>query len=247
MAFTPTTMRLIEASRDGVVPSRWHYTTADSFETVAGSGYMTGAWNFPLRVGDMITVQRTTTGRPTTQMAVASVSAGAATLSSQSGGVMSPGVGITGGVGTIAKSSVFTRGGIIVTQYLIDLTGLNSGGTAGDIIGTNGAGVAHLGQITAAINGTILGGYMRCLEAPAGGDTDFDLYAASVATGVEDVAISGLAGQTQVINSGAQSLGTLSNVIADTIAADSYLYLVGQGTSNATYTAGRVLIELYGY
>ena len=31
------------------------------------------------------------------------------------------------------------------------------------------------------------------------------------------------------------------------IAADQYLYLVGQGTSNAAYTAGRLLIEIFGY
>jgi hypothetical protein len=29
-------------------------------------------------------------------------------------------------------------------------------------------------------------------------------------------------------------------------AATDYLYLVGQGTSDATYTAGKFLIELYG-
>lgn len=246
MAFTPTTMRQIEASRDGVVPTRWHYTTADAFATVAGSGYFTGAWNYPLRTGDLVFVQRTTSGTPVTVMVVTSVTAGAATVTSQTGRTASPGVGITGGTGTIFRSSVTVEGDMIKTSIMFDLTGLNSGGTAGDIIGTNGAGVAHLGQITAAINGTIIGGYMRCIETPAGGDTDFDLYAATPATGVEDVAISTLAGQTQVINSGVQALGTVSLVIPDTIAANSYLYFVGQGVANATYTAGRGVIILYG-
>ena len=40
------------------------------------------------------------------------------------------------------------------------------------------------------------------------------------------------------------ALGT--TVFGTDIAANQYLYLVGQGTSNATYTAGRLLIEIYG-
>ena len=31
------------------------------------------------------------------------------------------------------------------------------------------------------------------------------------------------------------------------IAADQYLYLVGQGTGHAAYTAGRFLIEITGF
>ncbi len=50
--------------------------------------------------------------------------------------------------------------------------------------------------------------------------------------------------ETQIINSGTLALGT--TVFGTDIAANQYLYLVGQGTSNATYTAGRLLIEIYG-
>ena len=245
MPFTPTTMRMIEPSRDGTVPTRWHYITADSFATVAGSGYFTGAWNFPLRVGDTIEVRRSVTGVPIQTMVVATVAAGVATASSQGGQTFTPGVGISNGTGTVFRTAVVSHGGFIVTRLMIDLTGLNSGGAAGDIIGVNGAGAAFLTQWTTAINGTFFGGYMRCLEAPAGGDTDFDLYAATEATGVEDVDIASLT-ETQVINSGVQALGTLSPAIPDTIAANAYLYLVGQGVANATYTAGRAMIKLYG-
>jgi hypothetical protein len=38
-----------------------------------------------------------------------------------------------------------------------------------------------------------------------------------------------------------------SVVYGGTIAADQYLYLVGQGTSDAAYTAGRLIIEIFGY
>lgn len=160
-------------------------------------------------------------------------------------GIANPaGVGITAGTGTVYETSVARNNGIVTTSIMLDLTGLQSGGTAGDIIGTNGAGVAYIAQITAANNGTVFGVRMTCYETPVGGDTDIDLYSATEGTGVEDVAISTLT-ETQIINSGALSLG--SAVAGGEIVANQYLYLVGQGTANAAYTAGRLLIEIFGY
>lgn len=154
------------------------------------------------------------------------------------------GVGITAGTGTVYETSVARNNGIVTTSIMIDLTGLNSGGTAGDIIGTNGAGAAYIARITTADNGTVFGVKMTCYELPAGGDTDIDLYSATEGTGVEDVAISTLT-ETQIINSGTLALGTTA--FGTDIVADQYLYLVGQGTANAAYTAGRLLIEIFGY
>jgi hypothetical protein len=153
------------------------------------------------------------------------------------------GSGITGGTGTICKTSFATQGGIKVMQILIDLTGLNSGGTAGDIIGVNGtSNPCYIAQIPSTY--TVLGGRMTCLETPAGGDTDIDLYSATEGTGTEDTDITTLT-ETQIINAGTQSIGTVTYFAADP-AANTYFYLVGQGTSNATYTAGRFLIEVFG-
>ena len=154
------------------------------------------------------------------------------------------GVGITAGTGTVYETSVARNNGIVTTSIMIDLTGLQSGGTAGDIIGTNGAGVAYIARITTADNGTVFGVKLTCYELPAGGDTDIDLYSATEDTGVEDVAISTLT-ETQIINSGTLALGTTA--FGTDIAANQYLYLVGQGTANAAYTAGRLLIEIFGY
>jgi hypothetical protein len=153
------------------------------------------------------------------------------------------GAGIEG-TAAVYETSVARNNGIVTTSIMIDLTGLNSGGTAGDIIGKNGSGVAYIGRVTAANSGTVFGVRMTCYETPAGGDTDIDLYSATEDTGVEDTAITALA-ETQIINSGALSVG--SAVYGGDIAADQYLYLVGQGTSNAVYTAGRLLIEIFGY
>jgi len=153
------------------------------------------------------------------------------------------GAGIEG-TAAVYETSVKTENGIVTTSIMIDLSGLQSGGTAGDIIGKNGSGVAYIARITAADNGTVFGVKMTCFEAPAGGDTDIDLYSATEGTGVEDVAITTLT-ETQIINSGTLSLGTTA--FGTDIAANQYLYLVGQGTANAAYTAGRLLIEIYGY
>ena len=172
---------------------------------------------------------------------------GAVTVLSKSAAAIAnpaaPGAGIEG-TAAVYETSVKTENGIVTTSIMIDLTGLQSGGTAGDIIGKNGSGVAYIARITAADNGTVFGVKMTCFEAPAGGDTDIDLYSATEGTGVEDTAIGSLT-ETQIINSGTLSLGTTA--FGTDIAADQYLYLVGQGTANAAYTAGRLLIEIYGY
>jgi len=152
------------------------------------------------------------------------------------------GTGITTGTGTICKANGGLMGGIYTMSILIDLTGLNSGGTAGDIIGVNGTALpCYIAQLPTM---TVLGGRMTCLETPAGGDTDIDLYSATEGTGVEDSAITALT-ETEIINAGAQTRGTLTYFSADP-ATNAYFYLVGQGTANATYTAGRFLIEIFG-
>ena len=157
-----------------------------------------------------------------------------------------PGTGISSGTGTVFKSSVQRVGGIIKTSLLIDLTGLASSTTDLDIIGV-GAGAAYIGQITAAKNGTILTGRMTCLEVPAGGADDVDLYSATEATGVFDAGIGTLAETALVTVGAAWTLG-LTKGFSAIPAANQYLYLCGGevGTA-ATYTAGKFLIELEGY
>ena len=158
-----------------------------------------------------------------------------------------PGTGISAGTGTICKSSVVREGDIITTQILVDLTGLASSTTDLDIIGV-GAGAAYLCQITAAVNGTILGGTMACIEAPAGGVTDIDFYAATEATGVFDAGIGTLVETILVTAGGAWAITTAPKaIVADGIAANAYLYLTGGAAGTAaTYTGGRFLITLIG-
>ena len=183
-----------------------------------------------------------TTGVETTQMSI--TSAGFASLDANTMAVEA-GTGITTGSGTIYRSAVQRIGGIITTRILIDLTGLRST-AGGDIIGVNGTSlVCHIGQITAARNGTILTGSMECFEAPSGGDPDINIHSATEGTGIEDGAISGLS-ETLLVNAGDATLG--SKVYFTAVpAADEFLYLTCGTTTDADFTAGKLFIELMGY
>ncbi len=156
------------------------------------------------------------------------------------------GAGITSGTGTVYRSSVSRLGGIIRTSILLDLTGLASSTTDLDIIGV-GASPAYIGRISAAQNGTILTGKVTCLEAPAGGVADIDVYSATEGTGVFDGGIAALT-ETALLTSGAAWTIALTRAMTAVPAADQYLYLVGGAAGTAApYTAGKFLIELDGY
>jgi len=161
---------------------------------------------------------------------------------------ITPGTGISTGTNTVYKANVTVAGDLIKTEIFIDLTGLNSS-AAGDIIGKNSTANCHIGQITSALCGSIFAGTFQSLETPAGGEPDIDLFAATEATGTEDAAVSGLA-ETKLLDLGADlasgNLGT-PFVLSAFPAADQYLYLVASGGgTDDTYTAGKLLITLYG-
>jgi hypothetical protein len=169
---------------------------------------------------------------------VGDVTATAAELNKLDGAVLTtltPGTGISGGEGTICKTTVEKINDVFKTTFVIDLTGLHSTG-AGDIIGVDGT--ANYCYIT------ILGGKMFCSETPAGGDPDIDLYSATEGTGIEDGAIASLT-ETQLINHGDWTAGEIAALSASP-AANEYLYLVAAAATDADYTAGRLIIELYG-
>ena len=162
---------------------------------------------------------------------------------------ITPGTGISTGTGTLYSGNVTVAGDLIKTEIFIDLTGLNSS-AAGDIIGVQGGTAnCHIGEITSALCGTIVAGTFQSLETPAGGEPDIDLFSATVGTGAEDTAISDLT-ETKLLDLGADlASGNLGTQFALTAfpAAGEFLYLVaaGGGTDD-TYTAGKLLITLYG-
>ena len=138
--------------------------------------------------------------------------------------------------------------GVIHTQIYIDLTGASSTTTDLDIIGA--AGACHIGQITAAINGTVFDGRMTCLEVPAGGADDIDFYEASVATGAYDADVSGLTNAGVLLTKGgawAAAMPAAGTDLTGLPTANYYLYLAGgEAGTAAAYTAGKFLIEFWG-
>ena len=161
---------------------------------------------------------------------------------------MSAGSGIFPTHAESYAANVTVAGDLIKTEIFIDLTGLNSS-AAGDIIGKDATANCHIGQITSALCGTIVAGTFQSLETPTGGEPDIDLFAATEATGTEDAAVSGLT-ETKLLDLGADlASGNLGTQFALTAfpAAGEFLYLVASGGgTDATYTAGKLLITLYG-
>lgn len=159
---------------------------------------------------------------------------------------------LTKGSGVSAAESyavgVLKNGSLVTTNIVVDLTGLVGSATDLDIIGnTGGAASAHWGQITAALNGTIIGGRITCLEVPAGGATDIDFYSATVSTGAQDVDVTTLTETVLVTSGGAWASGTTKGMTT-VPPADDYLYIVnGAAAAGGTFSAGKFLITLFGY
>ena len=165
-------------------------------------------------------------------------------------GALSGGTSVTPGTGTSAAetrdSGVWTQGSVIVTRFVVDLTGVVGSTTDLDIIGNTLAASANWGQITTAVNGVITGGKVTCLEVPAGGVTDIDFYSATVSTGVENDLITGLV-ETALVTSGGVWTSGRTLGMTTVPPANDYLYIVnGAGAVPGTFTAGKFLIELYG-
>lgn len=142
--------------------------------------------------------------------------------------------------------------GNTVTAYIsIDLTGLHSEATDGDIIGVDGnANPAYLCRLAAADLGTILDFEIHCTETPAGGDPNIAFYTATEGTGVEDGAIGDLTETAIYDPDGDWAAGTtiLKAGLDNLPVADGYLYLVqGDATgTDADYSAGRFVIKVVG-
>jgi len=163
--------------------------------------------------------------------------------------LMTVGAGISDAAAAIVKYGISRAGDIITTRILIDITGLQSGGANNDIFGDPvGAGAkSHFGQITTAVNGVIWGGHVKCMETPAGCNTDINFNAATVDTGAQDADVTGLAGYAQLLDGGAQAGNSIDQPLTAYPAANTYLYVSCGTFTNTVASAGRFLITLYGY
>ena len=138
-------------------------------------------------------------------------------------------------------------GGLIYTTILIDLhAGLEDGGTANDVIGSSGAANAYIAELTAAVNGIPIEVEFACLEVPTGGDPDINLVASATGTTANDAAVDT---PTVLMNNGDLTLGYYNSIDSGaTLAALSlkYLYLTCGDTTDAAYTAGKLVIKITG-
>lgn len=160
--------------------------------------------------------------------------------------VMAKGAGVS--AAESYASGAMKIGSLVRTQIVLDMTGLVGSATDVDIIGnTGGTANCHWGQITAALNGTMVGGRVTCLEVPAGGTADVNFYSSSAATGAQDALASALAGVATLVDSGGAWTSGLSKGMTALPAANDYLYLANGAASGGTFSAGKFLIELYGF
>jgi hypothetical protein len=134
------------------------------------------------------------------------------------------------------------------TKILIDLTGLTGSATDLDIIGNaGGTASAHIGQVVKANHGTLIAGMVTCLEVPAGCADDIDFYAATESTGAQDGLITSLTETALITAGGAWTAGQVKGMTS-LPPDESYLYVVnGEGAAGGAATAGKFLIELWGY
>lgn len=158
------------------------------------------------------------------------------------------GAGITAGTGTVYRSSVIRTGNIIKTEILLDLTGLTSADSDLDVIGVEDTtDPCHIGQITAARNGTILSGTILCLEAPAS-LADIGIYSAGDGTLVYEDLITDESDEVVIVTPATQATTDGLVPFAGIPPADSYLYIVnGAADTPDAFTAGKLLLTLYGY
>jgi|TARA_R100000152_G_C6779393_1_gene210977 hypothetical protein len=153
------------------------------------------------------------------------------------------------GIADAAINTFVTKiGGDITTTILIDLHGgLASGGTADDVIGTDGgAANAYIAELTSAVNGIPYLIEFACLEVPTGGDPDINLVCSATATDAENAAVTS---GTVLLNNGDLTLGFYAEADAGaTLAALSkkYLYLTSGDATEAAYTAGKLVIKIHG-
>lgn len=130
-------------------------------------------------------------------------------------------------------------------EFYIDLNELHSGGDPGDIIGSNNASACNFGQYDSSYMGQVVGGTMLCLQTPAGGDSNIDVYCAAESTGAEGSSIAALT-ETRLLNHGeAWTAGQIDALDVSGVTSGKYLYFVGQDGNDALYTAGRFLLTFY--
>tara|TARA_R110002074_G_scaffold348979_1_gene519431 strand:- start:137 stop:706 length:570 start_codon:yes stop_codon:yes gene_type:complete len=161
-----------------------------------------------------------------------------------------------GGAGVLStgagkpRISVLTLNKMVITTIEVDLTGLASKNDVDDVIGLAAGGTARLTKVTAAEMGQIYKVVMSCSELPTASSNvglDIDLRSGANQTRAYDFDLSGA---TSIIAAGGNwALGkTIEQLV--TVPADGHALYLTTGaahTGDSTYTAGQLVITLFGH
>ena len=151
--------------------------------------------------------------------------------------------------GSAYKCNVASINGERVTTLLVDLEGMKSKNTDGDVIGISGTTSASLMKWNNSIHGVCYKVEMACIEAPTGGTEDIVLKASASAGFTYNDACGApsilAAGGDWVIG---KRLGTDgANGTQTQINDGDAIYLTsGDGNTDGVYTAGKYIIKFYG-
>ena len=139
--------------------------------------------------------------------------------------------------------------GETITTILVDIEGMRSKNTDGDVIGIDGTTSASLMKWENSEHGILYKVEMACLEAPTGGTEDIDLKASSSA----GLTFDGACGTPSLLAAGGdwvigKRLGTDgANGTQTGLTNLDHIYLTSGDTgTNGIYTAGKFIIKFYG-
>ena len=146
--------------------------------------------------------------------------------------------------------NIVTLNNVVTTTIQIALKGLKSKNDIDDVIGLGAGGHARLCKVTAAEMGQIFKISMSCTQLPAASSNvgiDIDLRSASNLTRIYDNDLSG--GTSLIAAGGNWALGKTIEQLVTVPTVNHALYLTtgNTHTGDSVYTAGQLVITLYGH
>jgi hypothetical protein len=150
---------------------------------------------------------------------------------------------------TVPKYIGQIQGEYVMTLH-VDITNAESKADILDVIGTGTSSSVYIGKCSTTYVGYVYKAEMMCIEVPAGGDLDVDLYSNTADLATDD-AVTSSGTSVELINAGGnwavgmRKISTAGLTMTDGL-HDHYLYLTTGGGTAGTYTAGKFVIKLYG-
>jgi hypothetical protein len=155
-----------------------------------------------------------------------------------------------GGVAGTARGAngTFTERVVATTADKLTLIGDAAANLAVDDVTLVEVRPAFLFRFQESISGGLFQGWVTCLETPATGVADIDMYSAVEATGKFDEAVSGLTETILRTNGGLWSGDVNAKIPLTALPADGeYIYLTcGAAGTPETYSAGQFVFEFWG-